>query len=74
MGVGSAEMAILFVIAVLFWGGLAALVFLVVKIARNTTPPALPANGSLYPCPDCGRHVSRLAVTCPQCGRPLAAG
>jgi hypothetical protein len=31
------------------------------------------ANPQLTHCPDCGRHVSRLAATCPHCGRPLAA-
>ena len=28
-------------------------------------------NPRLLPCPDCGRLVSRLATSCPQCGRPL---
>ena len=27
----------------------------------------------LVECPDCGREVSDLAVTCPQCARPLRA-
>jgi hypothetical protein len=26
---------------------------------------------NLVPCPDCARQVSRSAVSCPQCGRPL---
>jgi hypothetical protein len=26
---------------------------------------------SLVPCPDCRREVSRLAINCPGCGRPL---
>lgn len=30
-----------------------------------------PANPKLVPCPDCGRQVSGLAESCPQCGRPL---
>lgn len=35
-------------------------------------PPIDPAtNPRLFPCPDCGRYVSRLASSCPQCGRPL---
>ena len=29
-------------------------------------------NPNLVPCPDCGRHVSRLAKACPNCGRPLS--
>ncbi len=28
-------------------------------------------NPNLFPCPDCGRYVSRLAPSCPQCGRAL---
>jgi hypothetical protein len=28
-------------------------------------------RSNLDPCPDCGRMVSRSAVTCPHCGRPL---
>jgi len=28
-------------------------------------------NRRLTHCPDCGRHVSRLARVCPHCGRPL---
>jgi hypothetical protein len=31
------------------------------------------AGENLYPCPDCGRMVSRQAVTCPKCGSPLQA-
>jgi hypothetical protein len=29
------------------------------------------AGSNLYPCPSCGRLVSRLAASCPQCGSPL---
>jgi len=36
----------------------------------SETPPELP-NPRLTHCPDCGGHVSRLAKTCPHCGRPL---
>src|SRR5262249_22317802 len=35
---------------------------------------ALESGGAnLRPCPDCGRQVSRLAPSCPSCGRPFAA-
>lgn len=27
----------------------------------------------LTPCPDCGHHVSRSAMSCPSCGRPFAS-
>jgi len=30
-----------------------------------------PENPNLISCPDCGDKVSRLAVSCPHCGRPL---
>ena len=50
------------------------------KTERPRTPPPPvategtvnePPNPNLLPCPDCGRNVSRLATSCPQCGRPL---
>ena len=28
------------------------------------------AQSNLYPCPDCGKLISRLAESCPHCGRP----
>ncbi|MBV1709374.1 MAG: hypothetical protein KMY54_05915 [Erysipelothrix sp.] len=28
-------------------------------------------ESKLTTCPDCAREVSKLAVTCPHCGRPL---
>jgi hypothetical protein len=31
------------------------------------------ASANLSPCPDCAALVSRLAETCPSCGRPLRA-
>ena len=34
-------------------------------------PPSEENNPKLTHCPDCGKHVSRLAVACPHCGRPL---
>ena len=30
-------------------------------------------NPQLTHCPDCGGHVSRLAQSCPHCGRPIAS-
>lgn len=40
-----------------------------VNPSRRTSPDE--ANPKLTHCPDCGRHVSRLATNCPHCGRPL---
>jgi predicted amidophosphoribosyltransferase len=28
-------------------------------------------NQNLIPCPDCGKWISKMAVSCPNCGRPL---
>lgn len=52
---------------------LAAIVAAVVIAVRAGSGGARPMdNPNLYPCPDCGRMVSRQAPTCPQCGRPLS--
>lgn len=34
-------------------------------------PPA--AQPKLFPCPDCGRMISRMAAFCPQCGSGMQA-
>lgn len=37
-------------------------------------PPSRPppvANSNLIICPDCGNSVSKLADSCPKCGRPI---
>lgn len=33
-----------------------------------------PPASNLAPCPDCGELISKWAITCPQCGRPLGNG
>jgi hypothetical protein len=41
---------------------------------RHPAAPSRPAedgNPKLTHCPDCGRHMSRLAKMCPHCGRPM---
>jgi len=38
---------------------------------RRVSPPSDEDNPKLTHCPDCGKHVSRLAASCPHCGRPL---
>ena len=43
-------------------------IVLVILLTRTANPKIMP---NLTPCPDCGRMVSRLAKTCPQCGRPF---
>ena len=36
------------------------------------TPSGGPTNPNLFPCPECGYHVSKLAKACPKCGHPVA--
>jgi hypothetical protein len=38
---------------------------------EDKSPRAGPTNPNLFPCPECGHHVSRLAKACPKCGQPL---
>lgn len=45
----------------------------VVVIVTTSKRQGGSANPNLFPCPDCGRYVSRLAASCPNCGRPLAS-
>lgn len=42
-----------------------------VRYPAAPSQPAEEGNPKLTHCPDCGRHVSRLAKTCPHCGRPM---
>jgi hypothetical protein len=57
------------ILGLLCLGTLGAIVVLAIVLAtRKRTPPP---NPDLYPCPDCGRLVSRQAPACPQCGKPL---
>jgi ribosomal protein S14 len=48
-----------------------AIVALPLLLLREKQPGEDEPNRNLVPCPDCGRHVSRLAKACPNCGRPL---
>jgi len=55
-------------------GLLAASVLVVVVVIVTTSKRRSgPTNPNLFPCPDCGRHVSRLAKSCPNCGRPFSS-
>jgi len=67
-GVGPMEI----ILGLLCLGSLAAIVVLVVVLSTSRKGRGGAAvNPNLYPCPDCGRFVSRQAPDCPQCGRPL---
>jgi len=46
-------------------------VIVVVVVLTTSKRRSISANPNLFPCPDCGRHVSRLAKSCPNCGRPF---
>jgi hypothetical protein len=45
-------------------------ILLVAFLTRRAARSKNVTGQNLYPCPDCGRMVSRSAPTCPQCGRP----
>jgi len=34
-------------------------------------PDVKPQQSKLIPCPDCDQFISRKALACPQCGRPM---
>jgi hypothetical protein len=69
VGIGWIELLI--VLGIL--GLLAGVVVVVVLVLATSKHPGGSANPNLFPCPDCGRYVSRLAASCPNCGRPLAS-
>lgn len=37
------------------------------SFSESTKPP----SARLTACPDCGKHISKLATSCPNCGRPV---
>ena len=43
----------------------------VVLLVRNSGKAKQIPNERLGTCPDCGRQVSLLALSCPGCGRPF---
>jgi hypothetical protein len=65
-GIGVVE---LLIIGLVGTGAIVSLVLVVVFAAKRSSNPGV--NPNLVPCADCGRLVSRQAVSCPQCGRPL---
>jgi hypothetical protein len=71
IGIGPIELLIVLgVLGLLVVGAVVVVVVIVTTSKRRSSP----ANPNLVPCPDCGRHVSRLAKSCPNCGRPLSSG
>lgn len=49
-------------------------VVVVVVVVLTTSQRRNITDGpNLFPCPDCGRQVSRLAKSCPHCGRPFSS-
>jgi predicted RNA-binding Zn-ribbon protein involved in translation (DUF1610 family) len=67
---GIFELLIVLGILGLLVGGVVVVVVVIVTTSKRQGGSA---NPTLFPCPDCGRHVSRLATSCPNCGRPLAS-
>ena len=61
----------------LFFIGAPLGVILLIGSNRGHKNASIPSTAEGTPklghCPDCGGHVSRLAQSCPHCGRPLAA-
>lgn len=62
---------ILLGIAGLVFGVPLVIVLLLVSTNRRNSGMHGFDNPNLTPCPDCGKYISRLAVACPNCGRPL---
>jgi len=65
-GIGYRQVFFLDLLAIAPLTAVAAIAFALIVGQRRTS-----GDANLTPCPDCGRMVSRLAVACPQCGRPL---
>ena len=59
----------------IFLGAFFGLVFgrSLLKYSESKTPPDARTRvaTNLTPCPDCNHMVSRIAPTCPNCGRPF---
>ena len=53
---------------------LAVPIVIAVIVVVLASPRARSPGPNLVPCPDCQQPVSRLAATCPHCGRPLRVG
>jgi hypothetical protein len=68
--VGPLELLIVLAVLGLLVGGVVVVVVVILAASKKKDGPA---NPNLFPCPDCGRRVSRLAKSCPNCGRPLAS-
>jgi len=70
VGIGWIELLIVLGILGLLVGGVVVVIVVVLAASKRQGGSA---NPNLFPCPDCGRYVSRLAASCPNCGRPLAS-
>ena len=68
------HLVIVLIVGGSFLAGIALVVFLLCQSAcrkNSGTRDGDANNPNLTPCPDCRKYVSRLAVNCPNCGRPL---
>ena len=66
---GPLEMLIIGMICVLPVVALVVIAVVLVSLRKSGPNPA--DNPNLYPCPDCGQYVSRMAPNCPHCGQTL---
>jgi len=67
-GIGPVELLIIGVVLLILLGAVVVPVVLIVLLQRKKQSPP---NPNLSPCPDCGWLISRQAISCPQCGRPI---
>jgi predicted amidophosphoribosyltransferase len=67
-GINPLELLIVGATALVMVGG--PVIAVVIMLRKNSSRP----SANLSPCPDCGRLLSRQAITCPQCGRPIEKG
>ncbi len=68
-GISPVELLVIGAIGLLFLAPAVVVVAILVNKGQRSSNAR--SNPNLAPCPDCGRLVSRQAVSCPQCGRPL---
>ena len=67
-GVSPIELAIVGLVCL---APIAVLVVILIVVFATKRTSNTSSNLDLVQCADCGRPVSRHAVSCPQCGRPL---
>jgi hypothetical protein len=67
---GLFELLIIAAILLVIVGVIVAVVVIPLVVSKKGGS-GVAGNPNLFPCPDCGRFVSRQAPNCPHCGRAL---